>query len=203
MQHSKTVYLASEDRLSQITAEKILKLCSPSVSVVSIGARGGRGPVLQRLSGYNKSAKKLNFFVLLDLDREPCAARFVRNCLNNRAASQGLLFRVAVREIEAWLLADRPGFSRYFQIPENRLPAMPDDLPDPKQALINVIKKRCGKRACKESIVPARGSRAVQGPGYTQALCRFVQTAWNARRAKKLSPSLSRCLQALSRRNWL
>ncbi len=100
-------------------------------------------------------------------------------------------------------MADRAGFSGYFQIPENRLPAKPDELPDPKQALINAVRKYCGKKDYREGIVPVQGSRAVQGPDYSRTLCRFVQKAWNMRRAERLSPSLNRCQRAISRHNWL
>ena len=111
--------------------------------------------------------------------------------------------RLAVREIESWLLADKSGFCGYFNIPKDRLMARPDDLPDPKQFLIRMIKQYCKNKNYRDGIAPYGESGAVQGPAYNQTLIPFVQKAWNMRRAGKESPSLSRCFQAIKRHAWL
>jgi hypothetical protein len=72
-----------------------------------------------------------------------------------------------------------------------------DDLPDPKQALINLV---ChgGKRRLATEVVPAAGSRASIGPLYNERLAAFVRESWNVEAATASCPSLERFRQRLN-----
>src|SRR5262249_51529700 len=109
----------------------------------------------------------------------------------NQQCHANLLFRVAVREVESWVLADRHGFAEFLGISSVLIPAEPDLEADPKQTLINLA-KRSRRSAIKSSIVPRQGSTATQGPDYNDCLGDFVRNGWDSNAAKDRSPSLNR-----------
>lgn len=109
-----------------------------------------------------------------------------------------LLFRIAVREVESWLLADQVNLARFFGIAQSSIPARPDELPDPKQKLIDLARKSRNRRL-REDIVPRKGSTAKQGPDYNVRLEEFVNGIWNPRTAAESSPSLHRATLKIER----
>jgi hypothetical protein len=132
--------------------------------------------------------------VLADLDLAEC----VPGLLNDWRATDlpdSLLFRVAVREVEAWLIADRSGLADYVGFAVARLPAQAEAETDPKRALINAA-RRSRKKLARE-IVPAPGSAAPIGPLYNAHLIQFVQRHWNVEQAAVQAPSLGRTLERL------
>jgi len=108
-----------------------------------------------------------------------------------------MLFRVAVREVEAWLLADRVGIAKYLNLPLAKTPQHPEHEVDPKQSLINLVRK-CKKRRLVEELVPATGSSASVGPLYNTRMGDFVRDIWNIQRAVENSDSLSRAVNRIS-----
>ena len=77
-----------------------------------IYGKGGKERIRRGIRGYSEAAKLAPWFVLVDLDQEEeCAPALVSSWLP--VGTRDLCFRVAVREVEAWLLADRPGIARF------------------------------------------------------------------------------------------
>ena len=74
----------------------------------------GNGKIKRHIDGYNKASKFGYYFVITDLDNNDCAPSLIREWLPLKPNNQ-LFFRVAVREIESWLLADRENFANFFQ----------------------------------------------------------------------------------------
>ena len=103
---------------------------------------------------------------------------------------------MAVREVEAWLLADREAFAQFMAIPQANFSGSPDEIPDPKLYLLNVIRRK-GRKAWHREMLP-RGHAHI-GPGYNEALCQFIADVWNPERAARRSPSLKRAMNALRR----
>ncbi len=140
----------------------------------------------------------LRTFILTDLDSIPCAPELLRNWFELDGTSlkvpANLLFRIAEREVEAWLLADREGLSSFLDIACVNFRADPDVLPDPKQYLMNVIRSKGRKRYHKE-MLPSGGAHV--GPEYNPKLCEFVNTYWNLDVAKVRSGSLQRAINAM------
>ena len=60
--------------------------------------------------------------VITDLDRVACAATLIRGWTANDTLPVTLLLRVAVREVEAWLLADHDAMRTLLQRPRQILP---------------------------------------------------------------------------------
>ena len=137
----------------------------------------------------------MTYLAIVDLDGPPeaCAPGLVSNWLNS--AEPGCLLRVAVNEVESWLLADAQGMGQYLGIQSNRIDNLPDTLTDPKQYLINLA--RTSRRTVAKGIVPEHGASASEGRLYTPNLAAFVRSSWDIDAACERSPSLDGCLNRL------
>ena len=109
--------------------------------------------------------------------------------------------RVAVREIESWVMADRVEFSRWLRVPVANVSESPDSLADPKESLINLARKS-NRGGVRDGIVPPPG-RPI-GPDYNGLLCGFVQRDWRPESARLTSPSLDRAMHRMAefRPSW-
>jgi hypothetical protein len=101
-----------------------------------------------------------------------------------------------VREVEAWLLADRSNFARYLHVSEKWIPVDPDGLQDPKAALVDAVRRSRSEKV-RDRIVPKRRSTAKQGRDYNSCLAEFVRTDWNIEEAAAQSASLQRTVARL------
>ncbi|MBC8233183.1 hypothetical protein H8E77_26855 [bacterium] len=160
--------------------------------------KNGRNYILKRLSKYNQAARFTPWLVVVDLENEPdCVPDFVRRVLPNPA--DGIRFRVAVRAIEAWLMADAERLAAFLSIPVTRIPSNPDGEPEPKTTLINLA-RQSRRKAIREDIVPRQGSGSRVGPGYSSRIIEFVKVTknpWRPEIAITRSDSLRSCMEAL------
>ena len=194
------INLAYEDDLSQEVLLRLLQ--SPSLlsseKRFCVGKKlsgRGYGYLKRNIFGFNDASKGMPYLILTDLDTRECAPLMIREWLPV-ARNHNLIFRIAVREVESWLLADRFGFAKFLGIARDKLPKNPDDLSDPKAHLINLA-RISRKRDLREDILPRIRSTAKQGPAYNERLVSFVREAWNPSKARQLSSSLERTLKAL------
>lgn len=189
------VVLVFEDELSEAVLRRLL-IHSGRPFVVSHGILArGFGNIKRDVSKYKTACRAVPHIVLTDLDQSPCPPALLELWgVVNRPDE--LLFRVAVREVEAWLLADAAGLAAFMNVLSSRFPAYPESVIDPKQALISVA-RRSKSRVARE-IVPSAGSIASQGPLYNEHLCRFVRDHWNVQAALIKAPSLARTVARLS-----
>lgn len=156
--------------------------------------RGNR-PLQAKIAGYNNAAHRSTWVVLTDLDHEyDCAPALVTAWLP--APARGMNLRVAVRSIEAWFLADRPGIAGSLGISLARVPADPDEVHDPKGLVVDLA-RGSRRREIRDALVPAPRSGRRTGPGYTGHLFEFVQGLWDPQRAAAFSPSLHGCQRRL------
>ena len=135
-------------------------------------------------------------FLLTDLDTGHCPSELIANWAGNTELSPNLFMRVAVREIEAWLMADRDALSVALGIAVAHLPSDPETLLDPKAHLLNAA--RYAPRGIRQELLVTRGSVASQGIGYNRLLGNFVIESWSPQRAAERSPSLARCLDRIA-----
>ena len=109
--------------------------------------KSGKGALLERLPNYNQAARFAPWLVVVDLDQDAeCAPPFVRSLLPDPAGN--MHFRVAVRAVESWLLADAGRLAAFLGVPVARIPADPDAQPDPKRTLVDLAERNA------EIIVP-------------------------------------------------
>ena len=162
-----------------------------------IYGKKGKSLLKQRINGYNNAARHRHnpWIVLVDLNREAdCPPPLKAVWLPNPGPF--MCFRIAVREIEAWLLADRERFASFFRVRLSDVPAEPELLDDPKEAVIE-LSRRSRSRDIRLDMAPRPGSGRKIGPAYVSRLIEFVsdpQKGWRPERAARSSDSLRRCL---------
>ena len=183
------ISLATEDELSEAVLSQLLE--KSGRYLIGASYRGGGFGYLKRtIAGWNRAAIGTPLVVLTDLDSAECPPRLIAEWLPV-PKHHNLLFRVAVREVESWLLADRIQLADFLHVRPNLLPLEPDSLPDPKASLIAVA-RQSRLRLLREAIVPKPGSTAKIGPDYNGQLGRFVRQRWDIEEARANSISLQR-----------
>jgi hypothetical protein len=192
------IYLAVEDPLSETVAEKLLGSCGYDFQVLNCFGKGGNASLKSNITKFIGLAKIAPVFLLTDLDNEDCAPALIRGWLGKEKLPIALSFRVAVKETEAWLLADAEGFSAFSGVPFDKVPRDVESLSDPKAKLIELV-KRYGKRRLKADVVPELGVCAKVGLAYNQALCPFVRESWSPERAERSSVSLAKARRSIVR----
>ena len=188
------INLAVEDDLSEAVLRRILQT---RYDVGVCYKRGGFGYLKKTIRGFNNASKGMPHIVLTDLDRGGCAPALIKEWLSV-PIHHNLLFRVAVREVESWVLADRDRFAKFLGIRKTLVPVNVDAIDDPKKCLINLA-RNSRKRNLREDIVPTEGSTAKQGPDYNGRLKSFVEEFWNPYEAMHNSPSLRRTIRAVEK----
>jgi hypothetical protein len=168
-----------------------------ATSKIPVGRNfGGSGKnfILSRLSKWNQAAKYSPWFVMVDLDQEACVPLALKNWLP--APSPLMRFRIAVKEVESWLLADRAGLGEFLGFDPTKIPLSPDELEDPKSALLTLCRSS-NDSSVKKDMLPRDNYKSLEGPAYASRLTSFVGEAWNPKEARKVSPSLDKCLTTL------
>jgi hypothetical protein len=197
------INLVIEDNLSEEVLRAILKQSIKNYEVSGrfpalrrLSSSGGFGYIKSRIKGFNNAAKEMPFLVLTDLDKEECAPKLIREWLPVRL-HPNLIFRVAKREVESWVMADRNAFADFLKIPTVKIPFnIDDELDDPKAFLVMMARKS-KDRAIRNAIVPKHAASKV-GPDYNGKLASFVQEKWNLQRAVQHSDSLKRAVNAIN-----
>lgn len=173
--------------------------------VESIGAEisyiypvGGKQQLDRRLSGYNEAARYSPWCVLRDFDTDAaCPAELKAHLLPDLAPA--MCFRIVVRAVEAWLMADRQRIASFLSVPRAIIPVSPEDTHDPKEALVNLA-RHSNKSAVRDSLVPRPGSGRSVGAGYTSLMIEYTRARWRPEIAAESSESLRRgifCLKNL------
>ncbi len=190
------VRLAVEGFTDEVVLRRVLEYVS--VECGSVYGRKGKRYLKKRLSNYNQAARWAPWLVVMDLDQSAqCAPLYVRAMLPN--PSPLMCFRLAVRAVESWLLADAEQMAAFLGIPWARVPRLPDTLDDPKRSLVDLA-RRSRKNAIKEDMLPRPGSHRRVGPGYPRRIIQFVagpEPHWRPDVAAQHSESLRRCIQDL------
>lgn len=189
------IALVVEDALSLALMEKVLAHTGRGYQVLLPVVARGVGKIQRAVAKYLNASRVLPHLVLVDLDQNVCAPQLRRHW-GVASLPPAMLFRVAVREVEAWVLADREGFANFAGIPVQKVSSAPESLPEPKQTLINLVRRSRNKRLAAD-LVPAQGSRVSIGPLYNEHLGQFVRERWNVDAAMANSPSLGRSFDRL------
>lgn len=186
--------LATEDELSEAVGQRLLDEPPIKVASLSMHRRQGQGYLRSRMHSWLQMAGHQNVLLVTDLDRLSCASALLDDWLGDRDPPAGLVFRVAVRTIESWILADHEGLRRLLG-KKGVLPPRPDELARPKQYLLKLAKLAPGE--IRRDLVKQKGAAASQGLGYNARLCEWVRSSWSPARAAQRSPSLQRARQRL------
>jgi hypothetical protein len=86
-----------------------------------IYGKKGKDDLRKKIRAYNLAAQHAPWVILVDLDNDAdCAPALRQAWLSNPAPN--LCFRVAVRQVEAWLMADRETLAKFLGIPQDKIP---------------------------------------------------------------------------------
>jgi hypothetical protein len=188
---------AVEGPIDRAVLRRLIEHVGGRPGVIHLG--NGKSGVLGKLGGYNSAAYYSPWVVLVDLDDDfPCAPAARAAWLPRPAPHMCL--RIAVREVEAWLLGDRLQMARFLGVPNSRLPSVPDAVSDPKSLIVEIA--RTSRRAAvREALVPSPGSGRVVGREYTSWMIEFAASRewWRPQEARATSPSLDRAIDCLDR----
>ncbi len=191
------VRVAVEGQTDVPIAERILRLVGrePFEPIEA----GGKTKLDPKIPGLNRSAVRMSWLILRDLDHDaPCASALVRHLLAGEEIAPGLHLRIVVRASESWLLADDAGFADEFSVARKHLPDHPDSREDPKRDLVAAC-GRSRRQDIRRAMTPRPGSGREVGPEYTSRVIAFAATRWDPERASCRSPSLARTIAALRR----
>jgi len=181
--------MATEDALSEAIGKRLLT--SHQLHPDLLLRRNGVGYLRSRAQSWCELAQVQPLVMFADLDRTTCAPRLIEEWFGARTRPGNLVVRVAVREIESWVLADHDGVGQLFgRWCLSRLPLDPDRLQDPKEHLLQLAKR--APRAIRDDIVASLGSVSRQAVGYNARLGQFVANLWSPERASVRSDSLRR-----------
>jgi len=159
--------------------------------------KSGKPALRTRINGFNNAARHAPWLVLVDLNgEEDCAPPLRASWLP--APAPLICFRVAVRQVEAWLMADGEELAKYLSVAGKHVPGDPESLPNAKVAMVNVA-RRSRRRAIREDMVPREGSGRAVGPAYTSRLIEYIETQWRPAVAAARSESLRRAIACLER----
>ena len=190
------ITIAGEGPLDLQVAEKLVSHYGGEVG--NRYYRGGKSGVQSKIEGYNNDAAHTNmpWLVLLDLNSEECPPSLRNKLLNEVAPS--MCFRIAVREVESWLMGDAESLASYFGVSRALVPSEPEKLNDPKESLVKLA-KRSNKREIREGIARKGSTQLDTGPRYTALMRKYVQTHWRPEVAAKRADSLRRAMACIEK----
>lgn len=160
--------------------------------------RGGYGYLKKNVRAFSNLAKGCPVLLLTDLDRYSCPPELI-NDWTALPLHPNLLFRVAVREVESWLLGDGKGLSSFLQLRSSIVIADPENLADPKEELLRHALKSPVRRIRDALAFHDDRGQVYQGPDYNGTLAGFVMNHWHVSSASGRCHSLERFLAALQR----
>ena len=167
--------------------------------VSKIHVKKGKSNLRKNIRGYNNAARREPWLVLVDLDTEEDCPAVLRDKWLLEPAPY-LCFRIAVREVESWLLADAESLARYLDVPQARVPRNPEGRADPKGDMV-ALARRSRRKEVREGMAPAPGSGSNRqvGPAYSLQIGEYVDTAWRPGVAARHADSLRRAIACLRR----
>ncbi|MBF0310749.1 MAG: hypothetical protein HQL56_14595 [Magnetococcales bacterium] len=190
-----SLFLVTEDPLGEALIRAMIQQSGILFNIEGKGSVGGKGAIRSRMVSYNQLARQYPVLVLTDLDDALCPGSLLEEWLPEPAA-RGLLFRLAVREAEAWVMAHREALASFLAIPETKIPQRPDELPDAKGSFLQLIRKSKNNRLKKEMLPDPEQATPI-GLHYNEHLKNFVFGHWRVKTALENSPSLSRTWKRL------
>jgi len=188
--------LAVEDALTESLFEKILRTIPTSYAVRTIYNRGGYGYLKRTINGFNNAAKGIPFLIGTDLDTYPCPPALLTDWMK-RPKHHNLMVYVAVREAEAWVLADKDNFAKFLGIRSTLIPDNVENIADPKREVIRLASK-ARRKDLRDDLCPPPDSTRKVGPNYNARLSSFVQQLWDPTTAGQRAESLGRAIDRLT-----
>jgi len=198
-------YLAVEDDLSDAVARRLLNHVRRRFEVRARYPLPALPHLRPELSGYgylranvqafNSAAAQAPHLLLTDLDVAACAPELIHDWIGG-ALHPNFVLRVAVREVEAWLLADVANMADFLSLAPTDLPANIENVAQPKEEIVRLA-SRSPDPEIRDNLAPRPGSTATTGRLFTRSLIGYVRDRWDVSAAAGNANSLDRALRAL------
>lgn len=202
------VYIVGEDSATQEIIKRVISFCSAEIRIIAeLPARGGQ--IKRDLAKFNELSKTFPVVLLTDLDAYNCAPEMLQRLMGTILKHSKFALNIAIDEAEAWLMADREGFSRYFHVPVNFIPLARsvrfknniyknEMIFDYKSSLfmMNNIIPNSTKEEIIKQLKPRQGSK--KGPEYNSAMEPFIRNHWDIENAMLNSDSLVRMINRIN-----
>jgi hypothetical protein len=154
---------AVEGLIDEAVVKRLIMEAGATVGPVY--GKQGKKSLRAGINGYNNAGRHQPWIVLGDLDQDAdCAPNLCRDWIPKK--SPKLCFRVAVREVEAWLLSHRESIARFLSVPIPRVPIDPESEINPKQTMVNLaaISKRRDIRTDMVPVLAVAGQWDLRTP---------------------------------------
>ncbi|MEW6319684.1 MAG: hypothetical protein AB1635_01205 [Acidobacteriota bacterium] len=192
---SVVISAAVEGDVDEAVVRRLVAVAGGEIGFVY--GKTGKAALRQRIAGYNNAARHSPWMVLVDLDHEAdCPPPFRTAWLPDPAPR--LCFRVAVRQVEAWLMADVDTLAPFLRVARSRVPTNPEALDNAKLALVNVA-RHSRRRDIRTDMVPREGAGRTVGPAYTSRLIEYAHWHWRPQVASLRAESLRRAMACVQR----
>ncbi|MCX6924330.1 MAG: hypothetical protein NT154_14115 [Verrucomicrobia bacterium] len=156
----------------------------------------GFGYLMASVQAFNHAAAETPHLLLTDLDVAICAPELIRKWLGG-AVHPNFVLRVAVREVEAWLLADGKSMADFLGLALNDLPTNIEGVAEPKEEIVRLASTSPDPEI-RDNLAPRPGSTATTGRLFTRSLIGYVRDLWDVNAAAGNADSLARALRALN-----
>ena len=190
-----TICAAVEGRVDEAVVRKLVACAGGHPGTVY--GKNGKDAVRQKINAYNNAAMRTPWVVLVDLNRDANCAPALRQSWLARPAPQ-LCFRVAVPQVEAWLMADAEKLAGYLGVAKREIPANPEALLNAKAEMVNLA-RRSRRKEIRRDMVPRTGSGRSVGPAYTSRMVEYAECYWRPEVAAQRADSLRRAIECLRR----
>lgn len=157
------VKVAVEGNLDEIVVRRLVTYAGAQPG--DVYGLEGKDRLQQLIKGYNEAANYHPWIAVVDLDNSHDCAPLLREEWLSQTAPF-MCFRIAVRSIETWLLADRERIATFLGISQALVPAEPEALSNPKQEMVSLA-RRSRRSAIYKDMVPRDGSGISIGPAYS------------------------------------
>jgi len=189
------ITLIVEDALSEAVVRAVFSQIEKPYRIGAV-LNWNKQKIQHTISNINKASRGFPHLALTDQDTgQDCPPNQIEKWIRGDV-HPNLLYRFATMEVESWVMAHRECFAKFLSVSSKKIPRHPDEIPQPKEYLINLARKS-RKRRLREDLVPAPGATSKVGPDYNGRLCGFVRHHWRADIAAQNSPSLARTLKRL------
>ncbi|MDO9618642.1 MAG: DUF4276 family protein [Pseudomonas sp.] len=193
--HPRHVALATEDELSEAVGQKLISMTNGKLAATLLLRQGGQGYLYKRIKNFCEMSAHQPVILITDLDNSKHPHELITKWLGKLQKPKQLIIRIAVREIESWVLSDHAAINTLLGKSIGKIPENPDTLADPKSTLLSLAKK--APREIKADLVAQSGTVARQGYGYNRVLIEFIKESWCPIRASERSDSLKRAIHRI------
>ncbi|MGV1005250.1 MAG: hypothetical protein ACOYEV_10910 [Candidatus Nanopelagicales bacterium] len=185
------INIAVEGESDREAAKAVVQFAGHAVGKIVVA--GGCTRLDPKISSYRKAARDVSWVVFRDSDGECALALRQRLLRNDSTVNARFALRIARTMTEAWLIADRAGFARFFGVAPSDVPPTPEALPHAKRTLLQLCAKS-KQRSIRQDAVYRDGHA---GPLYVKLINDFASTIWNVDAAAGSSQSLARAVAAI------